>query len=93
MFAVVLSVGICLLWLYDWYIGGSDWRAAKARCDEAGIVYGYDTPKDPTLKYVRPTDRDYSPPFSGAEYFCNEQEAIDAGYIPLYDEDGMYNQG
>ena len=97
MWLIVLVIAVALLTLavyfvWDSYSNGSEYRSVVKQCGTESIIYGYSNPKNPTLHYVRPTDPDYSPPFPGAHYFCTEQEAVDAGYVPLYNQDGSYNQ-
>lgn len=85
----VLSVGV--FFLYDSYVNGGEYRTTVRKCGTNQIIYAYANPKDPRVRYVRPSDPDYSPPFPSAHYFCTEQQAIDAGYTALYDSRGNYN--
>lgn len=89
---LLLLVGFAMYLTWDSYLNGGEYRSVVKQCGTERIIYGYSNPKDPTLHYVRPTDPDYSPPFPSAHYFCTEQEAVDAGYVPLYNQDGSYNQ-
>lgn len=91
--AIIATIVLVLPFiLYDFYVNGSEYRKMVKQCGTKELVIGEVFPKDPQPKYTRPADPNYSVPWPNAEYFCTEQDAIDAGYIPLYDEDGMYNQ-
>lgn len=78
--------------LVDVYVNGFEYRAKVKECGTNQLIVGADEPQDPTPRYRKPGDPGYFTPDALAHYFCTEEEARDAGYLPLFNEDGSYNE-
>lgn len=87
---IVFIAGILIA--YAQYINFFEYLEMRQKCGTNELVTGRTYPKDSQPRYKLPTDPNYRAPAAFSHYFCTEQDAIDAGYIPLYDEDGFYNQ-
>lgn len=80
-----------LLILSDLYLNGPEYRSMVKKCGTKDLIVGWKIPKDPTPRYDKPADPNYSAPSPQAHYFCTEQDARNAGYLPHYNEDGTRN--
>ena len=90
---VTIIVGIAAYYvLSDIYVNGSEYRKMVHTCGTKNLTVGEKLPKDPTPRYRTSSDPNYRIPFPNSHYFCTEQDAKDAGYLPLYNPDGTYNQ-
>lgn len=76
----------------DFYVNGFEYRSKVDECGTDQLIVGADVPQDPTPRYRLPGEPNYRSPDAQAHYFCTEQEAKDAGYLPKYNEDGSVNE-
>lgn len=88
---VVIAMTIGFFAINDLYVNGPEYREMVNKCGTKQLIVGESIPKDPTPRYRIPNDPNYRAPFPQSHYFCTEQDAKAAGYLPLYNPDGTYN--
>jgi len=79
---IVIGVILMLTLAYDLLIGGKiNYAINYAKCGEKPVLVDYNPLNStPLIYYVLPTQIEDYDISSRDEYFCSEQEAIDAGY-------------
>jgi len=68
--------------------------SAYAECGHKPIMLTNKSGQPGTKKYIPPSNPSYSsidPSLTASGYVCTEQQAIDAGYKPMFNPDGSFN--